>query len=284
MNQQELDEVAEKLDIKYSVLDNLEDGKLTYTANIVFKNYSSVTLDHEKKWAIYFCHIRMIEPPILPDEEAIIVASGIKFRHINGCLFTLEPIKTFKPLGKNETLEVMFKAQYYSVARSDLMPNWYITSENLKPRVLKCTSHDDLQYVQSFDEEGKWKRFSYKLDNGTLRLDKYNPWTPQERFIKNKIEDLKKPGKDVIPTPLEMDIDKVKDIDLSSGNWIVYAGKEVSKEAQILKGNRDYMYILVFSCHQCDLSTFMTLFEFLIALTVETYSISCMCHVILYRF
>ncbi|VDI12360.1 hexosaminidase [Mytilus galloprovincialis] len=237
MNQQELDEVAEKLDIKYSVLDNLEDGKLTYTANIVFKNCSSVTLDHEKKWAIYFCHIRMIEPPILPDEEAIIVASGIKFRHINGCLFTLEPIKTFKPLGKNETLEVMFKAQYYSVARSDLMPNWYITSENLKPRVLKCTSHDDLQYVQSFDEEGKWKRFSYKLDNGTLRLDKYNPWTPQERFIKNKIEDLKKPGKDVIPTPLEMDIDKVKDIDLSSGNWIVYAGKEVSKEAQILKGS-----------------------------------------------
>lgn len=236
MDQVELDEIADKLDIKYSVLDNLKDGKLTYTAKIILTNYSTVTLDYEKKWAIYFCHIRMIEPSILPDEgEAIMVDSGVKFKHINGCLFKLEPIKSFKPLNKNESLEIVFKAQYYSVARSDLMPNWYITSESLKPKILQCTSHHDLHYVQPFDEDAKWKRFSYMLDNGTMRHDKYDPWTPQDRFMKNKTENLKKPGKDVIPTPYEMSLDKSKIIDFSNGNWIICYEKEIAIEVKYLK-------------------------------------------------
>ena len=239
MEQADLNEVAENLDIKYSVLNNLKDGKLTYTAKITLTNNSSVVLDWEKKWAIYFCHIRMIEPSILPDEvEAVMVDSGVKFRHINGCLFTIEPIKSFKPLCKNDSLEILFKAQYYSVARSDLMPNWYITTENLKPKVVKSTSHHDLQYVQPFDDDSKWKRFSYQLESGTMRRDKYDPWTPQERFAKNKIEDMKKPGKDVIPTPYEMVIDKDKTVDLATGNWVILSERDVSNEAKILKGDK----------------------------------------------
>lgn len=244
MNQKELDEIAEKLDVQYSVLDNLKDGKLTYSAKIVLTNNSSITLDYEKKWAIYFCHIRMIEPSILPDDgEALMVDAGVKFRHINGCLFTLEPMKSFKPLGKNDSLDILFKAQYYSIARSDLMPNWYLTCNDLKPKIIKSTSHEDLEYVLPFDEAEKWKRFSYKLESGTLRQDRYDPWTPQERFARNKVEDLRKPGKEFIPTPLEMESTKDKFIDLSSLKWSILADKVVLKEANILKGTYIYIFL-----------------------------------------
>lgn len=236
MNQKDLDEVADKLDVKYTVLDNLKDGKLTYAAKIVLTNNSSVTLDYEKRWAIYFCHIRMIEPSILPDEgEALIVDAGVKFRHINGCLFTLEPIKSFKPLGQNESLDIMFKAQYYSIARSDLMPNWYITCNGLRPKIIQSTRHEN--YVLPFDNPDKWKRFSYKLDSGNLREDKYNPWTPQDRFTRNKVEDLKKEGKEVIPTPLEMKITKDKYINIGSVEWSILTDKALLKEANFLKDN-----------------------------------------------
>jgi hypothetical protein len=49
---------------------------------------------------------------------------------------------------------------------------------------------------------------------------------------------MKKPGKDVIPTPYEMVIDKDKTVDLATGNWVILSERDVSNEAKILKGDK----------------------------------------------
>ncbi|KAJ8301462.1 hypothetical protein KUTeg_020449 [Tegillarca granosa] len=149
----------------------------------------------------------MVEPSILPDpNEVQLKQYGIKFIHVNGCLFRIEPLKNFKTLNKNDSVEIIFK-------------------------VLKA---DELSYVEAFDEPCKWKRFDYVLDSGLKRQDKYNPWTPEVRFEHNKVEDLKKPGKLVIPTPLKITTNG-GNVSLSDGEWTVQADQGLDREINFLK-------------------------------------------------
>lgn len=235
MDQESLDTLADYLDVKYAVLDNLNDGKYTYSARIILKNCGTIPLKHGDKWGIYFCHIRMVEPSILPDpNEAHLKQYGIKFIHVNGCLFRIESLKNFKTLNQNDTLEILFKGQHYSSSRSDMMPNWYMTADGCEPRIIKSTKGDELNYVEAFDEPCKWKRFDYVLDSGLKRQDKYNPWTPKVRFEHNKVENLKKPGKLVIPTPLKITVNEGH-VCLSEGDWTIQADQGLDREVKFLK-------------------------------------------------
>lgn len=237
MDQSQLDQIAEKLDIRYSVLDNLKDGKSTYRSQIVITNKSDIPLDYKSNWKIYFCHIRMVEPGSLPKHNhAELKKEGIRFSHVNGCLFTLEPMKTFTTLKKDESITIKFKCQYYCVARTDLLPNWYIVAEKLEPRIIKCTSNSSLSFVQPFDKPEKWKRFHYKQENGVMRVDKYNPYTPEERFKRNAVEDLGKPGSLVLPTPAKASHLWEKAAVLSVDHFTIFCDKKLENEALFLKG------------------------------------------------
>lgn len=237
MDQSQLDQIADKLDIRYSVLDNLKDGKSTYRSKIVITNKSDIPLDYKSNWKIYFCHIRMVEPGSLPKHNhAELKKEGIRFSHVNGCLFTLEPMKNFTTLKKDESITIKFKCQYYCVARTDLLPNWYIVAVKLEPRIIKCTSDSGLSFVQPFDKPEKWKRFHYKQENGVMRVDKYNPYTPEERFKRNEVEDLGKPGSLVLPTPAKATYLLEKAAALSVDQFTIFSDKELENEALFLKG------------------------------------------------
>ncbi|XP_062610769.1 beta-hexosaminidase-like [Saccostrea cucullata] len=236
MDQAQLDNIAEKLDIKYSVLDNLKDGKSTYRSQIVLTNNSDFPLEYKHHWKIYFCHIRMVEPGTLPKHnEAEKKKEGVKFSHVNGCLFALEPLKTFRTLEKGESMTIKFKCQYYCVARTDLLPNWYIVSGNLEPRILKCTSMPDLGFVEPFDKPEKWKRFNYKQENGVMRTDRYDPYTPGKRFQRNTVEDMGKPGTPVLPSPAKASYDWEKTANFSMDNLTIYCDTKLENEALFLK-------------------------------------------------
>ena len=237
MDQTQLDQIADKLDIKYSVLDNLKDGKSTYRSQITITNKSDIPLDYKSNWKIYFCHIRMVEPSSLPKHNhAEIKKEGVRFSHVNGCLFTLEPMKTFKTLKKEESLTIKFKCQYYCVARTDLLPNWYIVSGNLEPCIIKCTSGSNLSFVQPFDKPEKWKRFDYKQENGFMRVDKYDPYTPEERWKRNAVEDYGKAGTPILPTPAKASYDWEKTAALSIDQFTIVCDEKLQNEALFLKG------------------------------------------------
>ena len=232
MSQEVLDDFGNTLDVKYQVLDNLKDGKKIYWASITLTNHSEHELKYGK-WGIYLCHIRMLEPRMLPGRDGCKMEKfGIEFVHINGCLFKISPMKNFKTLKKGDSLEIKFKAQYFSVARSDLMPNWYLLYPKLKPCLIKSTVGEEMTFVQPFDTPEKWKRFDYLMDTGARRYDHYNPYNMQERFDRNKCGSVKS-LRSVIPTPVHADM-KEEVIDIT--DWVIASKEELQNEASYLAG------------------------------------------------
>lgn len=234
MDQKTLDEFGKTLGISYKVLDNLTDGKKTYRAQILLTNNCDRPLKYDD-WAIYFCHIRMIEPGHLPHLTNFEIRdTGMRFTHVNGCLFKLSPTKKFKTMRKGDKLKIKFKAQYFSVARSDLMPNWYLLYPGLRPVLIQSTVGEELGFVEPFDQPGSWKRFDYKLADGSTRFDHYNPYNLQERFERHQVPDVEVVEVSVVPSPLKMTLVKDKVVAFKQSEWAIHADKHLNDEAKYL--------------------------------------------------
>ena len=215
----------------------MSDGKKTYSAQITLTNNSKHVLD-KGDWAIYLSHIRMIEPHHLPHATSYEVKeAGMTFTHVNGCLFKLSPTKKFKPMKTGDKLKIPFKAQYFSIAKSDLMPNWYFIVPKLRPVVIKSTASEDMSFVEPFDTEEAWKRFDYELKDGSTRYDHYNPYNLQERFDRQSCPDPGPLGTTIIPSPLHMTVVETERVKLSAENWVICAGKELENEQSFLSSN-----------------------------------------------
>ncbi|CAE1315408.1 HEXA_B [Acanthosepion pharaonis] len=238
MDQKSLDLLADNLDIKYEVLDNICQGRKIFQAAMTLTNKCSVPLSYGE-WAIYFCHLRMIEPTHLSEKKfAILKDYGVKFSQIAGCLFKLEPVDNFKTLNQNDSLRIVFLAQYYSVAKTDVLPNWYMTFPNLRPHIIKCTANEELSFVAQFENASQWKRYDYEMSDGKRRYDVYDPFTPEVRFERNKssydTEEEKSTPKQVIPTPLYLEVKEERTVNLKNGNWVIHSHEALSKEAEFL--------------------------------------------------
>ncbi|ESO84390.1 hypothetical protein LOTGIDRAFT_236342 [Lottia gigantea] len=233
LDQDTLKQLGDGLIVKYTVLDNLKLGRHLYEASIEITNSARVDLPRDN-WEIYLCHIRLIEPDVASSQEKCeIKKSGVCFTHINGCLFKLEPSENFKTLKKGETLVINITAEIYSVARCDYLPNWFIVADGLEPCLIQSTVGEDLKFVQPFDKPCQWKRFDYELANGLKRFDLYDPFTPEVRFEKHFVEDLKKPGKLIIPTPLNLSVEE-KRVEFSPTEWQIVSDDIFIQEAEYL--------------------------------------------------
>ena len=62
------------------------------------------------------------------------------------------------------------QVRYWSVARTDSMPNWYLTFPNLQPSVVTETSVESLHFVADRTRVEQVKRYDF---------DRYMPFTPQ---------------------------------------------------------------------------------------------------------
>ena len=231
LDQSTLDYIAANLGIRYDVIDNFQDTWKSYRVRMTLTNAGSDAIPNGP-WAIYLCHIRVIEPAHTkhnPSGYVIPGGHGIKVTHINGCQHKFEPTPNFPGLPGFQSLIVDFDAENWDVARTDVMPNWYIAAEGLRARTITSTSGEDLSFVGPFDSQNKWKRIS---------SDKYNPYTPQKRYAINDIIDLKKPGQLIVPSPLEIvGLDKTRKINLGTGDWAILASADLKNEASFLAGN-----------------------------------------------
>ena len=221
------------MELRYDVLNNLEPtpdkSSPTFLAQITLKNKGKSPI-RRGNWAVYFCSIRMIEPKHLahnPKGYVLPGEYGIKFTHINGCLHKFETTSEFKDIVPGQAFRFKFKADYFSVARTDVMPRWYIFANGLSPMVLASTADEDLAFVGKFDSKEKWKRFAD---------DVYNPYTPEKRFdINDVISDLGNGPYKLVPTPVNMKIDESKAVKITT-EWFVYITPVLQNEAALLNG------------------------------------------------
>ncbi|XP_032217891.2 beta-hexosaminidase [Nematostella vectensis] len=227
VSQSTLDYIAANLGIRYDVLDNFQDSWRSYKVQLTLSNAGSQAIANGD-WSIYLCHIRVIEPVHTkhnPDGY-VLPGYGLKVTHVNGCQHRIQPTADFKPLLPGDSRPVLFNAENWAVAKTDVMPNFYVAAEGLQARTITSTSGESLDFVGPFDNKFKWKRFD---------PDKYNPFTPEERFAKNNVTDLKRPGLLVLPSPSEVTgYDPHQQVNLLTGDWEVIAGDELKNEAAFL--------------------------------------------------
>ena len=220
------------MEIRYEVLNNLikvpNGSPPVFLAQITIANKGSTAIKHGN-WSVYFCSIRMLESRYLkhnPSGYVIPGNSGIRFTHIDGCLVKFETTSDFKEIAAGDSLTFKFKANAWSVARTDVMPRWFITAEGLSPRVIKNTNDEELKLVGNFDTKEKWKRST---------KDIYNPYTPEQRYKKDFVSDLMGATYDVIPTPVSVTLDEESGVKITS-QWTVYIQAGLENEAAPLEG------------------------------------------------
>lgn len=219
--------MANNMEVRYDVLDNLK-SELTFLSQITLTNTGQTAIKHGD-WAVYFCNIRLIESMHLKHNPAGYIIPGnygIRLTHIDGCLHKFETTSDFKDIAAGDSFTFKFQADYWSVARTDVMPRWYVVAKGLVPRVITNTDDEELKFVGNFDTKEKWKRFV---------ADVYNPYTPAERYEMYLTSDLQSAKPRITPTPVEMTLDTESHVVIDS-DWTVFIQEGLENEATPLKG------------------------------------------------
>ncbi|MDN5970591.1 MAG: carbohydate-binding domain-containing protein, partial [Enterobacterales bacterium] len=169
-------------------------------------NQSVITLTSDSDikgndWAIYFHN---------PRQVLDVKSDQFKITFVTGDLHKIEPTDKFKGFTAGQSVEIPLIGEYWQLFESDIMPRWYVTSQDAKPKVIASTDTEDLrQFVTPFAGD-LWKRT--KDDKNVLMV-------PETRFDKNA--DVKElPAQSlrgqIMPTPMEVKIHQ-QDVDLSKG-------------------------------------------------------------------
>ena len=99
-----------------------------------------------------------------------------KITFVTGDLHKIEPTDKFKGFTAGQAVEIPLIGEYWQLFESDVMPRWYVTSQDAKPKVIASTDTEDLrQFVTPFAGD-LWKRT--KDDKNVLMV-------PETRFDKN---------------------------------------------------------------------------------------------------
>jgi hexosaminidase len=219
-----VDYLSRNLVIRYDVIDNLL-PTMNVSIRLTLKNKGQMTIPHTN-WQIYFFNFRMIEKHRLEKTgSAVIPEYGIRISHINGGLFCLEPTDAFEPLTPGKELVMSLLSAYYTIGRYDMMPNWYVVAKNAQPRILECTRDEALTYVGPFDNPNKWKR---------QKEDTFNPYTMEQRYDLNVVEDLGKVGHAVLPTPVSISVSEADKMTLNPKEWVIVSEHGLKYEANLL--------------------------------------------------
>lgn len=138
-----------ELDIYWSLLKNgvpRGDAGQGYTAKFTIENNSEKALDN-KNWAIYFHQPKRVVP-----ESG---SENVKFTHINGDFFKVEPTDSFKILQKGEEVSFTYMSDAWAIKMQDAPNGIYIvfkdsTGKELTPEVI-----ENVTYVPISDEQNK---------------------------------------------------------------------------------------------------------------------------------
>ena len=178
-------------------------------------------------WEIYFCHIRLIEPDTIYPNGSELGSSGFRVFHVNGCMHKLVPSNGFAELRPDQSVTIPFLAQYWQVAVTDVMPNWYVVTSGSSPALLRSTVGESLSFVTPLTTVEQWKR---------APSDVYRPLTPEDRYAWNEdTTTVARPDIEVVPMPLEVVVDPLRRITIQS-NWVVVKTDDLEDEATILAG------------------------------------------------
>ena len=229
LDQKSLDTISVSLDVRYSVVYNRPPVGCHVRLALTNTGTEKIAAGD---WGVYFCCLRAINSKVQPK------GVGLRISHVNGCLHKLHVTSHFVGLAPRQTLNVYFNEASGSVARTDVMPNWYVAAEGLQARTLLSTAGESLSFVGNFDKPEKWKKNP---------SDMHNPFTPRDRFLMNDAvgftdEALEDTTDLIVPRPLEVKgLNKIMHVDLHKGVWTIHSGESLDEEARFLAGRVSFI-------------------------------------------
>jgi hexosaminidase len=214
--QSDIDDIAATLDVKYKVLTNIPTDKcdkskadgLCFEAELSFTASQAIN-SHE--WVVHFSQIAPIQS---------FESDEFKVEHINGDLHKISLKDDFKGFNAGETKTLMFRAMYWMLSETDAMPNYIVSANNLKPRVIVSTKPfidsdtglEVLPYVVPFSDYEK--QFKRSVGDSTEWLNTTSLYEKNAKLGDNKLD----VSKVIIPTPKSVSYDKQnRQLDLTLG-------------------------------------------------------------------
>jgi hexosaminidase len=223
ISQPALNTLAKTLDVKYSFVSNIEtdcpklDGKQLedcYTAEVLLTNNSDTqAYITDQSWQLNFSQVY----PAYASES-----DDFNLVHINGDLHQITPKRSFKGFKAGETRKVKLWVNEVVLTESELMPNYWLSADNLAPALVLSTK-------TKIDQDTGLELQPYVVPFNTVKhikstandINKYaSPaWLYQnESAIDTHTTDKSHLPFTIIPTPKSLKIlDQDKRLNLSSG-------------------------------------------------------------------
>jgi len=148
-----VDSIGANLQVNVTILDNAPtkpDGKggtvadcpdtapygLCFSGKLVLKNTSST--DWASGFTIYYSSIRKV---------LSVGTDQFTITHINGDLHKIEPTAAFTGWKAGQAVEIPFRAEYWLISETDVMPRFYVAAEGAQAAVIKSTDVTDMSDV-----------------------------------------------------------------------------------------------------------------------------------------
>ncbi|HBI09614.1 MAG TPA: beta-N-acetylhexosaminidase, partial [Franconibacter pulveris] len=167
-------------------------------AVITLTNHGDALAD--RNWTIWFHSIRQI---LKVDNEQF------KVTHVMGDLHKLEPTDKFTGFPANQSITIPIINEYWQLFITDVLPRWYVTSDDSRPVIIANTDTEELaRFVSPLGEQ--WKR---------TPDDKNVLMTAEARYNKNSdvaLSDAAALRGQIVPTPKTVTV-HAENVDLSRG-------------------------------------------------------------------
>ena len=216
VTQADINTIADNLVIKYRVITNVPSDKCDskIADGACFESEISFTSDKAiaaKDWTIHFSQIAPIQ-----SFESV----EFSVKHLNGDLHQISLKDSFSGFAANETKSIIVRGMFWSLAESDVMPNYIVSAPGLSAQIIKSTvpyidedsGLEVLPHVETYtDYEKQFKRTTSDKTKWLTSSDLY------QRNANLMINNMSL-AHAIVPTPKFIDIaDESRFIDISHG-------------------------------------------------------------------
>ncbi|MCP4550834.1 MAG: family 20 glycosylhydrolase [Bacteroidetes bacterium] len=235
-SQPDIENIAKNLDVNYRVVTNIPSDKCdsTVAGGSCFEVELSFTANQAitaKDWTIHFSQIAPVQS---------FESEDFTIKHLNGDLHLISLKDNFSGFSQGETKTLNFHAMFWSLAESDVMPNYIVSAPGSEALVIESTvpyidedsGLEVLAHVSTFtDTATQFKRSSTDNTQWLTSESLYN--RNDELAVANELEVLQA----IIPTPKTVNIDSNNSLaDISNGVAVSLVNVEYAEvEAALLR-------------------------------------------------
>ncbi|WP_448565643.1 family 20 glycosylhydrolase [Thalassotalea ganghwensis] len=224
--QPDVDAIANSLDVRFELVSNKQKEKCE--SDITDGNCYEAKLHLTAKEAIDANNWQIFYGQIAPIHN--VDQGEFAIEHLNGDLHKITLTSQFRGFKKGETKTITYRAGFWSLSESDLLPNYIIYADGLEPRVIESTRaaiDDDtgllyLPYVTEYtDYQHQFKRTPADKTKWKLSSDYYQDNTKLGEGLVD-VSDV------IIPTPKSIIRDQSgATLDLSSGIQVDFGNVDI---------------------------------------------------------